>query len=344
MRRVRASALVFAVVFAVAIGVPPGIGWQPQASGVDARLRGVSAVSSRVAWASGANGTILRTVDGGTTWQARTIPGTVALDFRDIDAFSERVAYVLSIGPGEASRIYKTNDGGEHWDLQFANLDPKVFLDSMAFWDTERGVAVSDSVAGRFVVLTTPDGGRTWSRVSPDRLPSALDGEGAFAASGTNVAVSGRDRVWIGTTAGRVLRSTDAATTWSIATTPIQTDKSAGIFSIAFRNLSDGIVVGGDFSKPDERRDNAAVTSDGGKTWRLAKGLTGYRSVVAWSRGGAGPAIAAGPSGVDMSLDKGLTWTRTSVDGFDALSFARGTSIGWAAGDKGRLAKLTIRQ
>ena len=68
------------------------------------------------------------------------------MDFRDIDAFSERLAYVMSIGPGELSRIYKTTDGGEHWDLQFANLDAKVFLDSMAFWDAERGMAFSDSV------------------------------------------------------------------------------------------------------------------------------------------------------------------------------------------------------
>jgi photosystem II stability/assembly factor-like uncharacterized protein len=299
-------------------------------------------VSPRIAWASGANGTILRTVDGGTTWQPRGIPGTAALDFRDIDAFSERLAYVMSIGPGESSRIYKTTDGGERWDLQLANLDPKVFLDSMAFWDAERGMAFSDSVDGRFVVFTTTDGGHAWSRVVSDRLPAALDGEGAFAASGTNVAVSGRAHAWIGTTAGRVLRSADAGKTWAVAQTPLHTGKSAGIFSIVFRNASEGIAVGGDFTRPDDAVDNAAVTSDGGATWTLVKGLRGYRSVVAWSRGGHGPAIAVGPSGSDLSIDNGRSWSAVASDGYDTLSFAPRAAVAWAAGENGRIAKLTI--
>ena len=117
----------------------PPIGWQPQTSGVTARLRGVSAVSALVAWASGANGTILRTTDGGRTWRPRPVAGAETLDFRDIDALNERVAYALSIGSGSASRIYKTSDGGEHWTLQFQNRDPKVFLDAMAFADETQG-------------------------------------------------------------------------------------------------------------------------------------------------------------------------------------------------------------
>ncbi len=322
----------------------PRVDWQPQRSGVTARLRGVSAVSTSVAWASGANGTILRTTDGGASWQPRPIAGTMALDFRDIDAFGERVAYVLSIGPGEASRIYKTADGGERWDLQFANLDPKVFLDAMAFWNADRGVAFSDSVDGHFVVFTTTDGGRKWNRVPSDRLPAALDGEGAFAASGTNVAVGERDRAWIGTTAGRVLRTLDGGRTWTIASTPVRADKSAGIFSIAFRSATDGIVVGGDFNQPDEAADNAAVTSDGGATWTLVKGLRGYRSVVAWSGRGRGPAVAIGPAGADASVDGGRTWTALAGEGYDSVSFVPGALIGWAAGDKGRIAKLTIHE
>jgi len=332
-----------AVAFAARPSAAPRVAWQAQDSRVTARLRGLSAVSTAVAWASGANGTILRTVDGGDTWKPRPISGTEKLDFRDIDAFSDRLAYVLSIGPGEASRIYKTTDGGEHWDLQLANFDPKLFLDSMAFWDADRGVAFSDSTDGKFVIFTTRGGGQ-WNRVDAGRLPAALDGEGAFAASGTNVAVSGRQRVWIGTTAGRVLRSSDAGKTWTISTTPIRTDTSAGIFSIAFRNASNGIVVGGDFNKAGEAMDNVAVTRDGGATWSLGKGLRGYRSVVAWSRGGRGPAVAVGPSGADLSLDGGRTWTPAGTEGYDTAAFAPGASTGWAAGDKGRIAKVTIHE
>lgn len=334
------------VAVAALVATGPHIDWQPQNTGVTSRLRGISAVSTTVAWASGANGTILRTTDGGATWQPRPIKGTEALDFRDIDAFSDRLAYVLSIGPGESSRIYKTIDGGEQWTLQFANTDPKVFLDAMAFWDRDRGVAFSDSVDGQFVILTTTDGGRTWGRVSANRLPAALPGEGAFAASGTNVAVADGDRVWIGTTAGRVLQSIDAGRTWAVAATPVRADKSAGIFSIAFRGALDGIVVGGDFSKLDDAVENAATTNDGGATWMPVKerGLAGYRSVVAWTRGGRGAAIALGPSGGDISVDNGRTWTRIDGEGYDTVSFAPGNSTGWAAGDKGRIARLTIHE
>jgi photosystem II stability/assembly factor-like uncharacterized protein len=225
----------------------PPIGWQPQTSGVTARLRGVSAVSALVAWASGANGTILRTTDGGRTWRPRPVAGAETLDFRDIDALSERVAYALSIGSGAASRIYNTRDGGEHWTLQFENRDPKVFLDAMAFADETQGVAYSDSVDGHLVILTTNNGGREWERVADDRLPPALPGEGAFAASGTNVALVGREHVWIGTSRSRVVRSTDGGRTWSTTTTPVATGDATGIFSIAFRDRQHGLVVGGNY-------------------------------------------------------------------------------------------------
>src|SRR5262249_19162707 len=156
-------------------------------------------------------------------------------DFRDVDAASDRIASILSIGAGASSRIYKTADGGAHWDLQLANSDPRVFLDAMTFRDEAHGIAFSDSVDGRFVIFVTADGGRTWDRVPADRLPPALPGEGAFAASGTNIAMSGSDRIWIGTTASRVLRSSDSGRSWTVAPTPVATGDATGIFSIVFR-------------------------------------------------------------------------------------------------------------
>jgi photosystem II stability/assembly factor-like uncharacterized protein len=221
--------------------------WEVQTTAVTARLRGVSAVSRRVAWASGANGTVLRTVDGGQTWQKLTVPGAEQLDFRDVDATDDRSAYVLSIGPGEASRIYKTADAGAHWDLQLANRDPKVFLDAMTFRDDRHGVAFSDSVDGQFVIFTTSNG-RTWERIPVDRLPPALPGEGAYAASGTNIAMV-RGGIWIGTTAGRVLRSMDEGRTWTVSKTGLASGQSAGIFSVAFHDAKHGVVVGGDYRK-----------------------------------------------------------------------------------------------
>ena len=343
IRSHRAIVLVLGALSAAAAGGTPRLEWQPQQSGVSARLRGVSAVSDRAAWASGASGTILRTTDGGATWQRRPVAGGESLDFRDVDAISAVVAYALSIGPGGASRIYKTTDGGDRWELQFANTDPKVFLDAMAFWDPERGIAFSDSVDGQFVLLTTVNGGRAWERIAPDRLPPALPGEGAFAASGTNVATIGRTLAWIGTTAGRVLRTTDAGQTWSIVKTPVRTSESAGIFSIAFRDARHGVVVGGDYKTERDAVENVAVTKDGGITWSPVTdhGLSGYRSVVAWMPGKPQNLLALGPSGADVSDDAGSTWMPVA-EGFDTLSFAPRSRTGWAAGDRGRIAKVTI--
>ena len=314
--------------------------WTPQSSGVTARLRGVSAVSERVAWASGAGGTILRTADSGQHWQRLAIPGAEKLDFRDIDGVDERTAYALSIGPGDASRIYKTTDAGANWQLQFTNSDPQGFFDAMAFWTSQRGVAIGDSVDGRFVILLTNDGGRTWTRVPAEQLPPALPGEGAFAASGTNVTVHGKQHVWIGTGSGRVLRSSDGGQHWQIAATGLAHSGTAGIFSIAFRDARNGIVVGGDYKRESAAIDNAAATDDGGRTWRMVPGLTGFRSVVAWLPHSKLPAwLAVGPSGADCSTDDGRTWQPVSGSGFHAFSPSPQGDVGWGVGESGRIGR-----
>lgn len=339
--------------------------WTPQNSGVTSRLRGVSTVSDRIAWVSGADSTVLRTTDGGTTWKKLTVTSD-KLDFRDVDAVDARTAYVLSIGNGSASRIYKTTDAGATWTLQFKNEDPKAFYDAMSFWGRNHGIVMGDSIDGKFCIMTTENGGKAWVRVPANVLPPALENEGAFAASGTNIALFGTNHAWIGTGAGaksRVLSTTDRGRTWRIADTPLAAGPSAGIFSIAFRDALHGIVVGGDYQKEKEAIDNLAVTSDGGLTWTLVKGLTGFRSAVAYVRG-ASPAppraqdsrasnaltptlVAVGPSGTDYSTDNGLTWTALPGPGFDTLSFARGggsrnTPIAFAAGARGSIGKLTF--
>jgi len=321
----------------------PQLRFTAQTSGVAARFRGISAVNDRVAWASGSNGTIVRTADGGATWQPLTIAGTEKLDFRDIDAVNERTAYVLSIGNGEQSRIFKTTDAGANWREQFVNHDPKAFFDAMAFWDEARGIAFSDSADNQFHIIATADAGATWTRIPPDRLPAALPNEGAFAASGTNVYTGIQDHVWIGTGAAaqaRVLRSADGGKTWAIALTPLASGPSSGIFSIAFRDATHGIVVGGDYRKEGEAVDNAAITDDGGVTWRAVKGLSGFRSVVAYVPGQPRSVIAVGPSGADYSTDDGEHWTPLEGPGYHTFSFGRTGRFGWGAGEKGAVGRL----
>jgi photosystem II stability/assembly factor-like uncharacterized protein len=258
-----------------------------QTSHTTENLRGVSAVSRQVAWASGTHGTYLRTTDGGQTW----IPGQVAdattLDFRAVVAFSANEAFLMSAGPGDQSRIYHTSDAGQHWQLQFTNSNPKGFFDSMAFWAPKHGIVLGDPISDekgkpKFELLATEDG-ESWHAIPPSQLPEALEGEGAFAASNSCIAlveerrVSGASapdpNIWFATggKAARVFHSPDRGKTWEAFNTPIlYGPESAGIFSIAFRDAHHGVIAGGDYKHPDDDDPNLAFTEDGGKTWTLS--------------------------------------------------------------------------
>ncbi|HXG65598.1 MAG TPA: glycosyl hydrolase [Blastocatellia bacterium] len=341
----QALRLFVSITLAVSAAIISSAQWQRQASGTTADFRGLSAVNSQVAWASGTKGTFARTTDGGKTWQAGTVPGAEQLDFRDIDAFDANTAYMLSIGKGESSRIYKTTDGGQHWLLQFRNSNPEAFFDAMAFWDAHHGIAFSDPVDGRFLIITTGNGGKTWTPVPPANIPPAIQGEGGFAASGTCIAVQGSNNVWFGTggAAARVFRSTDRGRTWSVAATPILSGiESAGIFSVAFKDAKNGIVVGGDYRKPNEADRNVAVTADGGQTWKLIAGTrpAGYRSCVAYIPGEGGMRlIAVGTSGSDYSTSGGADWIPLDRENYNVVSLA-GRHAGWAAGPGGRIVRF----
>jgi photosystem II stability/assembly factor-like uncharacterized protein len=214
--------------------------WQQQTIRSDADFRGLCAVSAKVAWVSGTKGTYGRTTDAGKTWSVGTVPGAAKLDFRDVEAFGESTAYLLSAGPGEDSRIYKTADGDSTWILQFKNPDHEAFFDAIAFWDDKNGVALSDPVQGQFQLIVTDDGGTNWKRLSAKNLPPALPNEGAFAASGSCLVTQGKNDVWFctgGAKAARVFYSKDRGQNWTVSETPILAGAaSAGIFSIAFRD------------------------------------------------------------------------------------------------------------
>lgn len=324
--------------------------WQSQNSNTTASLRGVSAVSKKVAWASGTAGTVLRTTDGGGTWEVSTVPGAEQLDFRDIEAFDDHNAIVLAIGPGTKSRIYRTEDGGAHWSQVMQNSNPKGFWDCMAWWDTKHGMVIGDPVNDNFELLITTDGGTTWINGEAPAKPN----EGAFAASGTCIAVEGtyreartrsgselQARVWFATggAVAHVFRSGNAGASWTAATPPVLSGPaSAGIFSLAFSNDSDGVAVGGDYQKPNQTRGNVAITKDGGTSWESPDGVVprGFRSAVAYDHGGK-LWVAVGTSGSDYSKDNGKTWQPIDAENYNALSFAP-DGAGWAVGPKGKIA------
>src|SRR5229473_828882 len=169
---------------------------QTRLSRTTENLRGVSAVSRQIAWASGTHGTYLRTTDG-RIWIPEQVPGAESLDFRAVVAFSADEAFLMSAGPGDQSRIYHTADRGRHWQLQFTNTNPKGFFDSMVFWDPTHGIVLGDPIPDetskdpgqlKFELLMTTDG-QTWAPIPPSQLPPAVEGEGAFAASNTCLAI-----------------------------------------------------------------------------------------------------------------------------------------------------------
>jgi photosystem II stability/assembly factor-like uncharacterized protein len=312
--------------------------WRAQAVDTKSDFRGLCVVSPDVAWASGTAGTYARTTDRGKTWSVGTVPGAERLDFRDVKAFGEATAYLLSAGPGEASRIYKTTDGGKSWVMQFKSADPAAFFDAIAFWDEKNGIALGDPVRGQFQLIITADGGASWKPLAAKTLPPALPGEGAFAASGTCLVTRGEKDVWFatgGARSARVFRSKDRGRTWEVSETPVAAGaESAGIFSIAFRDKDHGMVVGGDYRKPNDVGATAATTSDGGKTWTLLDKRLPFRSAVAWAKDRW---VAVGTSGSHASRDDGATWKPLDRENYNSVGFTPGGE-GWAAGPKGRIA------
>ncbi|MGB7069857.1 MAG: hypothetical protein WBD22_10210 [Pyrinomonadaceae bacterium] len=333
--------IVFAlIIFLAATPLHVDAQWITQHVDTTASLRGLSVASPNVIWASGTGGTVIKTINGGINWNVMTVPGAEKLDFRDIESFDANTAYLLSIGNGEDSRIYKTSDGGQTWNLQFKNTNLNAFFDAIACWDIKNCIAMSDPVDGHYLLISTTDGGESWKPIVSNNMPAAKDGEAAFAASGTCLITEGRSIAYLvsGGNDARVFRSNDRGITWNVAETPIINGTAgSGIFSIAMFDPKNGVVVGGNYEKPNEPKDNLAFTSDGGKTWTRGLGLYGYRSGVAYID--RKTIITVGSNGSDITTNGGRTWRNLDKGNYNAVS-AIGKKAVWAVGVKGLVAKM----
>ena len=335
----------------------------PQNSNTTNGLIAVSAVNSRVVWASGRAGTFVVTTDGGKTWRAGVVPGAEALQFRDVQGVSDKVAYLMSIGTSGLPtdfRIYKTVDGGATWTIEFENQLAGAFYDCFAFWTPTRGIAHSDSVNGVFPDLRTTDG-LTWQSIAAN-MPPALPNEASFAASGTCVTTQGENNAWIATgisSVARILATRDGGNTWNAYDTPLVSGPSgAGAFTVDFRDPWHGIVGGGDLDPSDPNNARTAISSDGGQTWTLTNrppvtgaifGLSYVRSHRLGEEheeednGNRAVVITANAGGAAWTPDEGTTWYNLpSVTGFWAVAFAN-SHEGWLVGVNGSILKIMFK-
>ena len=330
-------------------------------------LIAVSAVNSKIVWAAGTGGTYVTTTDGGNTWTSGVVPGTDQLQFRGVYAVSDKIAYLLSIGDDPTNfQVYKTTDGGANWTTQFTNQIQAGFLDCIAFWDPDRGIAQDDSVDGVFPDIRT-ENGRTWQYIAKN-MPAALAGEASFSASNTCITTEGENNAWAATGGGsvaRILATTDGGNSWNAYDTPLEVSASGGAISVAFRDSKHGVVGGGDLGT--NTNIDMATSNDGGKTWALTNTppLQGAMFCLSYANGnrqhGFGWNEGFGNHQYDRTVvitaetepdftsgsaaytpDEGETWyTLPNVSGYWAVGFAN-PQAGWFVGNNGQILKISF--
>lgn len=316
-------------------------------SPTDHLLIGLHLHNDRVYWASGAGSTIVRTIDGGQSWQKMRYESDTTLQFRDIHALDSSRAIVMAAGDGAKSGIFLVNFSKGIWHKAYTMPYGSGFLNSIAFWDNNRGLAFGDAVDGRLFLLITTDGGHSWSEIEAHRLPPAGQGEGGFASSGTNIALTADGLAFIGTGAGgnaRLLISPDYGLTWESKSTPMVTGDAAGITSVRFISARRGLIAGGDLTITDSFSDNIFLTTDGGLNWS-ATSRPNFRGAIYGSAftiiSGIETLLITGPNGADLSIDGGKSWQSVSDKNLwscDMLPSGTGILVGRG----GRMLKIVV--
>jgi photosystem II stability/assembly factor-like uncharacterized protein len=309
-------------------------------SGTKTSLRGISVVNDRVVWASGSNGTVARSTDGGKTWKWLKIKGFEQRDFRDIEAFDATTAIVIAIDA--PAYILKTVDGGQTWKAVYENGQAGMFLDALEFWNDQAGIVIGDPINGKVFIARTFDNGNTWKEIPEAYKPAVDSGEAFFASSGTNVRVLDKDEAVMvsgGSRSQVFIRDKQVNLPF------IQGKETVGANSVAVMDKgsrkggSTMVVVGGDFSNPTSDSLNCFISTNRGASWSTPrKGPRGYRSCVEYLS--KKHLVACGPTGVDLSTDGGQTWKGISDEGFHAVRIAKNGSAVFLCGGNGKIAKL----
>ncbi len=304
---------------------------------VNSSVRALEVVNDSTVWFAGSRGVFGFTENNGITWNIDSIKtGNIVPHFRSI-AVTNKAVFLLSIA--SPVLLYKSVDKGKNWKIVYRENDSSAFYDAMAFWNDKEGIAMGDPIENSLSIIITRNGGNSWQKIPGSKLPQTYKGEAAFAASNSNIALHGNN-VWIvtGGKKARVFHSADKGNSWEVFDTPIiKGGQMTGIYSVDFYDDKTGIIFGGDWNKKEQNTKNKAVTTDGGKTWKLiADGKTpGYRSCVRYVPDNEGKQIiAVGTPGISLSMDGGKNWQNISNEGFYTIRFGSSYKSAWLAGNK----------
>jgi photosystem II stability/assembly factor-like uncharacterized protein len=283
---------------------------------------------------SGSKGTYATSTDRGVTWRLNAPPEGKALDFRGMAALGPRTVILMSAGDGPAgqAKLFRTADAGKSWTLAFETRLPGSFLDAVSFRDARNGFVLGDPIDGRWFLLRTRDGGRTWKRLAG---PPVQEGEAAFAASNSALFLGPGREVWIvsgGLAKGRVHRSADDGKHWTVSDTPLVASQTAGLFGGLALGRGRALVVGGDYK--DELAPGPSIAIGDG-AWILPAHKGAPRLLEGVARLDARTLIAVGPRGTSVSADAGRSWRQIDQEAFHAIACRAGTCV--AAGGKGRV-------
>ena len=299
-------------------------------------IRGLSVVDDKTAWISGSKGYIAQTTDGGTTWNWQQIKGYEKSDFRDIEAFNDKEAVIMS--SGSPAYILKTTDGGKTWQEKYQKTDTTYFLDAMDFADRLHGYILGDPINNKFLLLETKDGGETWSEST--NPPDALSGEASFAASGTCLRVQKDGAIYIasGGKSSRLISQQPGTNQWRYLNLPITQGKSSeGAFSVSIAP-NKNIIVGGDYAN-DKKTDSVAViqVSPNKPDFKPAKsGPQCFQSSV--EHLGGDIFLSTGTPGSNITTDGGLTWKQIDTTSFNVCRKAKHGKLVLLAGNGGKIA------
>ncbi len=304
-------------------------------------IRAIHALPDSTLYYADSNGNIgLLLATNEQILQEKIVYDTIIPHFRSIASNGNEI-YALSIG--NPALLYQLSEG--EINLVYKEEDPKVFYDAMDFFDDRHGIAMGDPTDSCLSILLTNDGGQTWNKLECIALPIIQEGEAAFAASNSNIAIIGTN-AWVvtGGKRARVFYTPDMGASWDVYNTPItEGGQMTGIYSIDFFDEKNGIIFGGDWNNKTNNIANKAITDDGGKTWKLvADGKEpGYKSCVQYVPDTQGKEVfAVGTNGISYSNDQGETWRKVSDDAYYTIRFVN-KNFAWLAGEE-KIGKMIL--